>query len=186
MAILAFILSSSFSFSQKPVAPPPPPPPLLPIDSITKLITYEEVITMTGITASVLYQRALEWFHLNYKNPTEVIRENDSIKFKIIGKPRFRISNPPDKTGFKSDGGQVQYTLTFSARDGRYKYEISEFNWKQASYYACERWYDTKSPYYTVAFNDYLDQVDKYTHELIANLKNALSKEKPVKDKDKW
>lgn len=161
-------------------------PVSLPVDSITKLITYEGVTETPGIKADVLYKKALSWFHTYYKNPSEVIRENDSLKFKIVGKPRFRISNPPDKEGIKTDGGQVQYTITVAAKDGRFKYEITAFNWKQTSYYACERWMDTKSQTYNPLYADYLVQVDDYTKELVKNMKNALLVEKPAKDKDKW
>ncbi|MFM7217436.1 MAG: hypothetical protein ACKO1U_05405, partial [Bacteroidota bacterium] len=66
--------------------------PVLPVDSITKLISYEGVSEVKDVAADVLYQRALQWFKSYYKNPTELIRENDSIKLRITGKPRFRIS----------------------------------------------------------------------------------------------
>jgi hypothetical protein len=51
---------------------------------------------------------------------------------KMIGKPRFRLSNLPDKNGVKTDGGVTQYTITIAAKDGRFKYEITEVNWKTA------------------------------------------------------
>src|SRR5688572_20912351 len=86
-------------------------PVSLPVDSITRLITYEGVVPVKGVSNEVLYKRALEWFHAYFKNPTEVIRENDSTKGVIVGKPRFKITNPPDKNGLKTDGGHVQYTL---------------------------------------------------------------------------
>lgn len=158
----------------------------VPVDSITNLITYEGVTEAPNVKADVLYKRALSWFKTYYKNPTEVIRENDSLKFKIVGKPRFKINNPPDKEGTKTDGGLVQYTITVAAKNGRFKYEITEFNWKQSSYYACERWMDTKSQTYSPVYNEYLKQLDQYTNDLIINLKNALLNEKQVKDKDNW
>ncbi len=156
------------------------------IDSITKLITYEGVTEVGNIKADVLYKRALSWFNTFYKNPTEVIRENDELKFKIVGKPRFKIYNTPDKDGSKSDAGLIQYTITVAAKDGRFKYEITEFNLKQTSYFPCERWMDVKTQTSLPAYTGYLQQLNQYTLELIRDLKKAVMNEKPVKDKDSW
>jgi len=164
----------------------PETPASLPVDSITRLITYEAVVPATNATSDVLYKRALDWFRGYYKNPGEVIRENDAEKKIIVGKPRFRIYNPPDKSGLKTDAGLVQYTITVAVRDGRFKYELTAFNWKQPSYYAAERWMDTKAQMYTPVYNHYLKQTDDYVNELVGDLKAALLSDKPVKDKDNW
>lgn len=156
-------------------------PPSLPVDSITKKITYEKVVEVKNASAGQLYSRINDWFKSYYKNPTEVIRENDSTKFRIVGKPRFRMSNP---TVGKDE--QVQYTITVAARDGRFKYELTDFNWKQISYYACEHWIDTKAAGYSPAYNEYLLNLDKTANEVIGALINAATHEKAVKDKDNW
>jgi hypothetical protein len=158
----------------------------LPIDSVTRLITYEGVIEVKGVAADDLYRRMQQWFGSFYKNPGEVVRENDSVKYKMMGKPRFRISNPPDKSGLKTDAGIVQYTIQVAAKEGRFRYEITEYNWKQLSYYPCERWMDTKSQSWVPAYNAYMEQLDKYTKDLINNLHQELSHAKPVKDRDDW
>lgn len=158
----------------------------LPVDSITKLVTYEGVVDVKGVTADELYRRMQLWFNTFYKNPGEVVRENDSVKYKMMGKPRFRISNPPDKSGLKTDAGIVQYTIQVAAKEGRFRYEISEYNWKQLSYYPCERWMDTKAQSWVPAYNEYMQQLDKYTKDLIADLQRTLSQAKPVKDRDDW
>ena len=183
-SILFFLLASALiAAAQKNAAPAPV---TLPTDSITKLITYEGVIQVQGVKHDVLYKRALDWFNANYKNPTEVIREQDSVKGAIVGKPRIRISNPPEKTGLKTDAGLVQYTITVAVKDGRFKYELTAFNWKQLSYYAAERWMDTKAPGYAPVYNSYLTQTDEYVRDLLKNLQQAMTTEKKVKDKDNW
>ncbi len=158
----------------------------VPVDPITKLITYEGVVEVKGAPAKILYERTLEWFKTNYKNPTDVIRENDESGNKVVGKHRFKVTNPPDKSGVKGDAGSVQYTITISARDGRFKYEISEFGWKQLSVYPCERWLEKSEAGYQPVYNDYLILLDKEMLELIENFKDFISHEKPVKDKDNW
>lgn len=164
----------------------PLPPPELPRDNVTNKITYEEVVDVQGKQADELYRKILAWFKMYYKNPGEVIRENDSIGKSVTGKPRFRISNPPDKEGTRTDGGLVQYTITIAAKDGRFKYTLTDFNWKGNSYYACEKWYDTALPSHTGAMDEYLRQTDNYAKTTIADLKNSITNEKQVKDKNDW
>lgn len=164
----------------------PVEPYKVPVDSVTGKITYEGIVEVKGFAAGELYQRINAWFQSYYKNPTEVIRENDSINNKMVGKPRFRLSNQPDKNGVKTDGGVTQYTITVAAKDGRYKYEITDVNWKQISVFPSERWMDTKSSSYSPAYNDYLQQLDKTALEVIAALKKAVTEAKAVKDKDAW
>lgn len=182
--VFAFFFAVSFAAQSQPQALVTPAQ--LPVDSLTKRITYQGVLQATGIKADVLYNRAQSWFKNYYKNSKEVIRENDSMKLKISGKPRFKIYNLPDKQGTKTDAGIVQYSITVAAKDGRFKYELTEFNWKQPSYYASERWMDTKSLSYSSAYAEYLQQLDKYANELIKNLTDAIQHAKPVKDDDNW
>ena len=171
---------------QKKGQPAPTPPPQLPMDAITNKITYENVVDVPGKNATEIYQKIMDWFQGYYKNPGEVIRQNDTTKHEVTGKPRFRISNPPDKEGNKTDGGLVQYTITVAAKDGRFKYTLTDFNWKGISYYACEKWYDTALPSHTQAMDDYLLQTDNYAKTTVADLTNSIVNEKPVKNKDDW
>lgn len=157
----------------------------LPIDNITKLITYTEVVPLKSLSAKTMYKRALEWFNTYYKNPSDVIRENDSTKGKIVGKSRFKIYNAADKSGLRTDAGLIMYTINVSIREGRYKYEVTELNQKAASYMPLERWLDTSSRTYTTAYIGYLEQVDTQIREAIESLKEAMSTTPPVK-KDDW
>jgi hypothetical protein len=182
---LAFVLVGSYfiSYAQK---EPLTTPFAVPIDTVSKLITYQAVIDVKGTAANVLYSRILNWFNTYYKNPTEVIRENDSVKFSITGKPRFKLDNPAGAEGSKLDGGTVQYTITVAAKDGRFRYELTEFNWKQLSYFPSERWLDTKAASYLPIYNDYLQQIDKNSAEVIKSLINAATHEKKGEKKDDW
>lgn len=60
----------------------PVEPYKVPVDSVTGKITYEGIVEVKGVAAGELYQRINAWFQSYYKNPTEVIRENDSINNK--------------------------------------------------------------------------------------------------------
>src|SRR5258708_28902717 len=95
--LLILVLISSIGFAQKGKKPQ------VSVDSITHLISYEEVVSMPNLSADLIYNRALAWFRKYYKNSGDVIRENDITNHVISGKPRFKVYNPPDKDGTKTD-----------------------------------------------------------------------------------
>lgn len=159
--------------------------PKLPVDEKTGLITYTKVTELTGSTTGSLYQRAIEWVNKYYKNPADVLREKDSIGGLVVCKARFKIQNPPDKKGLSTDAGVVMYTLKIQFKDGRYRYELSEINWKQQSYYACEKWMDKAAPGYKPEFDFYLQQVDASVRETLKSMEKAMSTPAAAKS-DEW
>src|SRR5687768_2606952 len=83
----------------------------LPVDEVSKLITYTSVSELPGISKDSLYRKALAWCHEYFVNPVEVIREQDPKAGKIVCKGRFKVMDPADKKGIAAEGGNVQYTL---------------------------------------------------------------------------
>jgi hypothetical protein len=182
---LAVILAFGCLISIAQTSPVTPFP--VSLDTVSKMITYQGVVEVKGVKADELYKRIDAWFRSYYKNPSEVIRENDSVKFIMVGKPRFRLLTQLEKDGPKVEGNStVQYTVTIAARDGRFRYELTAFNWKQPSYYACEKWLDIKASSYQPVFNEYLQQLDKNSLETITSLKSVITKERVTKAKDAW
>src|SRR6185436_20173029 len=102
---LSAVLSSALVSAQQKA---PFDPLKMPADPNTNLFTYVEVIQLSGIKAKELFERGLKWFNTFYKNPTDVIRSADSTKGEIFGKARFKIYKPADKTGLRTDGGNVE------------------------------------------------------------------------------
>lgn len=168
---LLFLFTSGIILAQQ----KQPVTPKLPMDEKTDLITYSAVIEVKGQTAGELYKRAISWAGSYYKNPADVIRERDSINGKIVCKARFKIMNPEDKKGITTDAGNVMYSLRIQFKEGRYRYELSEINWKQPSYYPCERWLDRSSPSFSPAFDHYLLQTDQTLNSILKNLEKAMS-----------
>ena len=158
----------------------------MPVDRQTGLITYSKVKEMSGITKADLYNRALSWANTYYKNPADVIREKDEEQGKIICKARYKIMNPPDKKGFSSEAGNVQYTLNLQFKEGKYKYELTEINWKQPSYYGVEKWMDTSNAYYKQEFACYLQQVDSASKEIISSLDKIMKTNAAKNEKNDW
>lgn len=155
-----------------------------PINEETKLVTYEKVVTVEEADKNEIFERATLWANTFYKNPTDVIREKNADTGKIVCKARFKISNPPDKTGFATDAGMVQYILTLLFKENKYKYELTEINWKQLSYYAIERWMDISAPSYNPSYAFYLQQVDENVKNILADLEKALANKKKEKKND--
>ena len=160
--------------------------PKLPVDEKTKLICYSKAETVANITQDEFYKRALSWANSYFKNPKDVIREYDRVQGKIVCKARFKIMNPPDKKGFATDGGNVQYTLDIQFKDGKYKYDLTEINWKQPSYYAAEKWLDATNAGYKPEFVYYLKQVDDSTKVVIKSLDKAMHTNQVVDKKEEW
>lgn len=162
------------------------PAPKMPVSEITKLITYTDVVQIAGLNQKQLYERALHWFNNYYTNPTDVIREKDDKAAKIVGKGRYKIYTPEDKKGVKADVGAVQYTINFEARDGRYKVELTEFNWKQISYYPIEKWMDKQDAGYKANYDYYLLQTDEFAKGVMKDLEKAMKTEPPKDNRDNW
>lgn len=158
--------------------------PDIPVDKDTKLITYTKVLTIGG-TKEELYKKALSWFNTYYKNPKDVIKEQNETDNKILGKHRFNFNNPPDKKGSTAFAGILQYSIYVFAKDGKIKYEIKDFNLKDASYQPVEYWLDKTSQKYSAKCDYYLLELDTKINEVIADFeKFMLSKEK--KTEDNW
>lgn len=158
--------------------------PKLPMDEKGEKINYTGVVEVKGNTTGTLYERALLWANTFYKNPTDVIREKDSTAGKIVCKARFKVMNPADKKGLATDAGNVMYTLTLQFKEGRYRYELTDFNWKQQSYYACERWMDKTKASYEPKFDYYLQQVNSTAGEVLKSLEKSISTAPSAKTDD--
>ncbi len=155
----------------------------LPIDEETQLITYSSVVDAQG-SKYLLFDKAFRWFHSYYKNPTNVVREKNKEAGEINGIGRFKIMNPPGKKGPQTMGGIVNYKISINFKDGRYKYEISNINWKQTSYYPIEKWMDKSSKSYDKRFDFFLQEVDKNIKQLIDSLNKSMVVKEKKKDND--
>ena len=113
------------------------------------------------------------------------MRAVDSLRGTIAGKARFKIYNPADKSGLRTDAGNVEYSVSLGCKDGRFRYTITDINWKQASYYPIERWEDTTAQSYTKRYLYYLEETDSLIFEIRKNLESFM-KTSPAEKKDDW
>ena len=121
ISIAIVILSSVSCFGQT----------IMPIDSITNKITYQEVVELPNLTAEKLYLRAKEWFSSAFVSGKNVIDFDDNKGFKIIGKGTINIIFK-NELGNVGDGGNVSFTLSLFFKDNRYKYIITDFIHEQS------------------------------------------------------
>jgi hypothetical protein len=156
--------------------------PKIPFDTITKKITYQEVIKIEG-SKQVLYNRALDWINATYKNAVEVTRKRDLENGIIEGMHRFRLEFI-DKDGVSKKISTVEYTFVLEFKDNRFRYTFTEFTLKEVSKFALERWLNKKDQAYTPLWDQYLAQVDKNIRELIEKLKTSMQPK--VTKKDEW
>jgi len=155
--------------------------PRMPIDSNTKKITYVEVITQTG-TKDTLFNRAIEWCNKFFKNAQSATTTRNKDDGKIAGTYRFKVFNPPDKDGLKTDAGVISYSFMIESKENKYRYKITDLNLKGLSYYPLERWLDVKEQSYSPLWNYYLIQVDDYMKEFGKSLKAGMKAAKKVSD----
>ncbi|MEX1188444.1 MAG: DUF4468 domain-containing protein [Bacteroidia bacterium] len=181
--IIAAVFSAGFAMAQNPVSPN------MPIDEVSKLINYTEVVDEPGMNKDTLYNRSLRWFSSFFKNPSQAIKNADAANHKIDGGYRFTIKRPDP--GVKKDpkpmvdAGLVNFKMNIMCKDAKFKYEITNISWAQTSYFPIERWMDTEAKNYNPDYALYLQQVDTYMKEMIKSLETFVETD-PVKKKDDW
>lgn len=159
--------------------------PAMTVDPSTNLITYSAVPEVANVEAAELYDRAIGWIKGYYKNYAEKLRKSDRDAGEIEVFGRFPIF-AYDKKGVKTSSrqGLVQYTMTIRFRDGRYKYEVSQFNLKASSYQPLELWLD-REHHEAQNHSYYLTDIDAEMTAMLKSMKEAIAAP-PAENKDDW
>ncbi len=170
------LLALMFAFLTNAQAP-------VPIDEATGHVVYTEVVNVPGVSQAELFKRLEHWFNTFYKNPTSIIQTKDAATGKIDGKHTIYVYN--EVNGKKNQHGQVKYTITVEAKDGKFRYRIDDIFFFQTPKLYVEKWLDEKAPNKTAQFG-YLQQVHDYMTDLVNQLKTTMNKPAPVKAGDDW
>lgn len=117
---------SIFAFSAKKVWKDPNAKEIFPRDATGKIV-YTEVIEMPNMTKDILYSRAYEWFAKTFNSAQNVIQMQDKENGKIVGKGSFGDINITANLGLVTIEGKVNFTISVYLKDGKYKYEITDF-----------------------------------------------------------
>lgn len=180
--LTTFMLLTSYiaTFAQKET-------PNLPVDSTTNKITYSEVVTVdSSNNKQELYSRAREWFAKVYNSAQNVIQMDDKESGKIVGKALMTVYFK--WLGASREGGYINYTLSVQLKNGRYKYEITDFyhtgGVDYPDYGSCESM--MKSKHQKKVFNGFLIQLDNNIKALVLNLKESMAIQTTAGKKDNW
>lgn len=152
----------------------------MPMDPVTGLITYQEVIEEKG-TKDELFNRGSTWLRIFYANPIAVSQVRDQASGIIRGDHQIKLYHT-DEAGVKQEAGIILYTFKIEFKEGRYRYTVDNFLVKKVSRYPLEKWMNPMDPEYTPAWNEYLKQVDAFVREawvpsLKTNMKPEVKKE---------
>lgn len=158
--------------------------PAMELDSKTNLITYSEVPEVLG-TKDELFDRAMKWGGEHYKNFAEKLRKQDKEAGEIEIFARFPFY-AYDKKGNKTTSrqGLAQYTLTIMFKEGRYKYTVTDLNFKATSYQPLEAWLDREDPN-AQNHSYYLTDIDAEIRATIKSLKETMASA-DAKGQDDW
>lgn len=169
-----FFLFTSVIFAQT---------PKLPIDSITKEITYSEVVKLDStFTKDKLFSNAKLWISKTFNSSKSIIDTEDKQEGVIIIKPMFQAYHRA--LGMDHNSGHIEYTLKIFIKDGKYKYEITDFyhngrynNFQ--TYGNCTKMINTKDKVmgisYQKKYDYYLKQIDEHSNALINDIKKSMS-----------
>jgi hypothetical protein len=157
----------------------------LPVDSSTHLISYTGIVQANG-TQQELYSRAREWFAKTYNSAQSVIQMDD--KDKIVGKANM-------VSYYKNyHFGLIYYTISVYLKDGKYKYEITDFYHKGefvntgVSYTQtpdlghCEDLMNSSNKRDLKIFESFSKQINSEVQSLLSSLKESMIKQVASKD----
>lgn len=89
-------------------------------------LSFTEVVENPGVSQKELYGRAKLWFADSYKSAKAVIQTDDPEVGQIVGKPLFKFS-PGFFMGGEAVAGNINYTVKVFCKDGKFKYDITDF-----------------------------------------------------------
>ncbi len=95
----------------------------LPVSNETQKILYTEVVkVLDNSNKGLIYDRAFSWAQNNKYRITQMDKENGVMSCE----GSFPVTYPGPRVGM-NDNGVVKFTVTVNAKDGRYKYDITNF-----------------------------------------------------------
>lgn len=175
---LTFILITSFVFGQDKLLG------ILPLKDGN--VNYSGVVQVDSISKDTtkkdeLYKRAKRWFIDTYNSAKDVIQLDDKENGEIIAKGFFEVSR---QVGFllTTQTFNIWQTFKIQVKDGRYKYEITDFRIKSITGemdQPLEKWMSGSEVEYN---KKYCVLIDTHVKELITSLEKFMN----TKPKDDW
>jgi hypothetical protein len=161
-------------------------------------LIYTDVVKVDSVSQNELFNRAKMWFATTYNSSSDVLQIVDSENGQLVGKALFKFK-PISLNSSERVIGNIKYTIKISVKEGRFKYEISDFIHQptgNSSYGNIEFGLlttDQECPYtikgqFKKWINDtwsgMKNQTDMNINPLIENLKDGMSKQSETKKED--
>ncbi len=160
-------------------------------------LTYSEVVHIENVSQKELYNRAKLWFATVYNSSNDVLQIENSEEGEIIGKAVMEY-NPNVFIKSEQTKGNIKYTIKIFVKDGRYKYEITDFihdphgnSYGKSSMglISTEEEFPNPKPmekrWSNKVWNDIKTQIEGNMSLLVVSLNDGMNKESESK-KDDW
>lgn len=97
-----------------------------------KALVFSEVVQVDSATKDELYSRAKHWFAAFSADKKATLQLSDKEDGELVGKctVAFASSYPSNNASVK---GSISYTVSIYCKEGRFKYEITNFNHEGSS-----------------------------------------------------
>lgn len=152
---------------------------IMPIDNITKLVTYSDVITTDSTTKDELYNRAKEWIVLTYTSAKDVIQLDDKTNGKLICKGSFKVVH------VVGDVWDIDHTLILEFKDNKWRYTITQILYSSYDCIGCQ----TPKPIENCKITNaekFKEKIDTQIKSIISSLKTAMLKQSSGTTNDNW
>ena len=161
-----------------------------------ELLTYTEVIQVDSVSKNELFYRAKNWFVNAFKSSKNVIQNENKENGEIIGKATMKYY-PDYFVGSDNTKGYINYTIKIFVKEGRYKYEFTDFyhepeNKNGHSFGYVTNAVENPKPYSfslkswnRKAWNDLKKEIDIKMKDIIFSLKDGM-KVKTEAQNDNW
>jgi len=161
-----------------------------PIDSLTKKVSFVEVVQAPGYTKSSGFDRGLVVLHRMYKQADTKIKESDKDNGIIVLNGFTQLMMKGKGGILVPDPDLVLYKLTIAFKNGKYRYEFTDFQQNRSGVpIHIEKWIEHNVPgdnYYTAKdhIQANLDFVYDDIHKRINELKTGMLGDKSIEKKD--
>lgn len=159
----------------------------VPYDSTKKAIIYTEVVQQPGLDKGVLFDRAMTVLNSVYNEAAKKMDTKDREGGTIMLKCTTRVMLMDPKTKMMvADKEFIKYKLYINFKDGKYKYEFTDFHIDKGGFkYPLEKFVikDHTVNKETRA-DEKLAYLDKDIKAIIAKLKEGIKSEKTTTKED--
>ncbi|MHA4844471.1 DUF4468 domain-containing protein [Flavitalea antarctica] len=161
------------------------------VSQTSEPVSYTGVVEVSGMTKDQLFANARQWFNKTFVSSNQVIQIADKESGELSGKGIMQLRFTSTFNGSKKQEAYSDFTLDIAIKDGKYKYDLSQFKIYPIAYrnQPFPLYRDNKCPvkYSFIrqsAMDEYYasskDAVSQKVTELVTSLKIAMEKKSDI------